>query len=207
MIYPSLYNGPVNYFARLVREETILIEQFDSYIKQTYRNRCRVSGPNGVLSLSIPVKRNRGVKCLHRDIRIDYDKPWNKIHWKSLVAAYAASPFFEYISDDLVGFYEGRFDFLVDLNTQMLEKTLKIMGLDIPVHLTREFQEITGEDDPRQFIHPKINTWVADPGFAAEPYHQVFSERFGFQANLSILDLLFNEGPDSLSVLKRSLRT
>ena len=143
MIYPSLYNGPVNYFARLVREETILIEQFDSYIKQTYRNRCRVSGPNGVLSLSIPVKRNRGVKCLHRDIRIDYDKPWNKIHWKSLVAAYAASPFFEYISDDLVGFYEGRFDFLVDLNTQMLEKTLKIMGLDIPVKLTREFKEIT----------------------------------------------------------------
>jgi hypothetical protein len=80
-----------------------------------------------VLSLSIPVKRNRGVKSLHRDIRIDYDKPWNKIHWKSLVAAYAASPFFEFIRDDLVGFYEGRFDFLVDLNTQLLEKTLKIM--------------------------------------------------------------------------------
>lgn len=207
MIYPSLYNGPVNYFVRLVREDQILIEQFDSYTKQTYRNRCRILGPNGVLTLSIPVKRKRGMKSHFRDIRIDYDKPWNKIHWKSLVAAYASSPFFEFIRDDLAPFYEGRYGFLVDLNRQMLEKTLNIMGLDIPVQITHGFEGINGEDDPRHFIHPKIKTKVADPGFIPFVYHQVFSERFGFQANLSILDLLFNEGPDSLSVLKKSLKT
>jgi hypothetical protein len=207
LIYPSLYNGPVNYFVRLVREDQILIEQFDSYTKQTYRNRCRILGPNGVLSLSIPIKRKRGMKSHFRDIRIDNDKPWNKIHWKSLVASYASSPFFEFIRDDLAPFYEGRFEFLVDLNMKMLDKTLQIMGLDIPVQLTHGFEEISGKDDPRHFIHPKIKTEVADPGYIPVAYHQVFSERFGFQSNLSILDLLFNEGPDSLSVLNKSLKT
>ena len=207
MVYPLLYNGPVNYFARLVREEHTLLEQYDNYLKQTYRNRCRILGPNGVLSLSIPVKRRRGEKSLYKEIRVDYDTPWNKIHWKSLVAAYGASPFFEFIRDDLNPFYERRFEFLVDLNLQMLEKTLEIMGLDIPVGLTEAFTEITGEDDPRAFIHPKRDLVVADPSFSPVSYHQVFTERHGFQPNLSILDLLFNEGPDSLPILHRSLRT
>jgi len=206
LIYPSLYNGPINYFARLVREEKILLEQFDNYTKQTYRNRCRILGPNGVLTLSIPIKRKRGMKSHFRDIRIDNDKPWTKIHWKSLEAAYASSPFFEYIRDDLAPFYEGRREFLVDLNRQMLEKTMHIMGLHNPVKLTQDFEEISGKEDPRYFIHPKIKTEVADPGFTPVVYHQVFSERFGFQSNLSILDLLFNEGPDSLSILKNSFK-
>ncbi len=207
MVYPLLYNGPVNYFARLVREEHPLLEQYDNYLKQTYRNRCRILGPNGVLSLSVPVKRKRGEKSLYKEIRVDYDKPWNKIHWKSLVAAYGASPFFEFIRDDLAPFYEQRFEFLVDLNLQMLEKTLAIMGLGTPVSLSKAFTEIRGEEDPSAFIHPKAELVVADPSFSPVTYHQVFAEKHGFQSNLSILDLLFNEGPNSLSILHRSLRT
>jgi hypothetical protein len=207
LIYPLLYNGPVNYYARLVREDRIVLEQFDSYVKQTYRNRCTILGPNGVQTLSIPVKRKRGVKNHFRDIRIDYEIPWNRIHWKSLEAAYGSSPFFGIIRDDLVVFYERRHEFLVDLNRLLMERTLEIMGLHIPVTLTAAFSEISGEGDPRRYIQPKVDSLVADPGFEPVPYHQVFSEKHGFLPNLSILDLLFNAGPESLALLHKSLRT
>lgn len=187
-------------------EDEIILEQFDNYIKQSYRNRCRICGANGALNLSIPVKRLRGTKTLFKDIRIDYDMSWQKVHWRSLVAAYACSPFFEYFMDDLVGFYENKFEYLVDLNRALLEKTLYCMGVDIPMRMSDKFEAISGKEDPRQFIHPKLDTRVADPAFTALPYHQVFEEKHGFQSNLSILDLLFNEGPGSLSVLKKSLR-
>jgi hypothetical protein len=207
IIYPTLYNGPVNYYARLIREKEIHLEQYDNYIKQTYRNRCRILSPNGVLTLSIPVKRRRGTKTLLRDVRIDYDSPWNHIHWKSLQASYASSPFFEYLVDDLAIFYERHFQFLVDLNQQILQQTLQVMGLEIPVILTRSFSAIAGEQDPRELIDPKKDQTVVDPDFKPVAYHQVFSDRFGFQSNLSILDLLFNEGPSAYSILQQSLRT
>lgn len=190
-----------------MREDKIILEQYDSYIKQSYRNRCRICGANGTLNLSIPVKRQRGTKTLFKDIRIDYDMSWQKVHWRSMVAAYASSPFFEYFMDDLVVFYEKRVEYLVDLNRALLEKTLFCMGVKIPVRMSDAFIPISDREDPRQFIHPKLETRVADPAFSALPYHQVFEEKHGFQSNLSILDLLFNEGPGSLSVLKKSLKT
>jgi hypothetical protein len=207
LIYPSLYNGPLNYFARLVREEEIFLEQFDHYHKQSYRNRCKILGPNGLMSLSIPVKKKRGVKNFSRDIRIDYDMAWNRTHWRSLVASYASSPFFEYLSDDLARFYERKFDFLVDLNLELMEWILAWMEVQTTVRLTTSFSEILDESDPRHFLHPKIDETVADPDFQSIEYHQVFSDRFGFQPNLSVLDLLFNEGPGALGILHKSLKT
>jgi len=206
LIYPLLYNGPVQYYAWLVREEEIFLEQYDSYVKQTYRNRCKIIGPNGLLSLSIPVKRIKGIKSPFREVRVDYDMPWNLVHWKSLVASYASSPFFEFFRDDLQPFYEKRFEFLVDLNLGLMEKTVEMMGMDLPLKLTQNFQAITGEKDPRYFIHPKLDPGKSDPRFFPRVYHQVFEEKHGFQPNLSILDLLFNEGPAALSVLKNSIR-
>ena len=207
MIYPVLYNGPVQYFAHLIREEEIILEQYDSYIKQTYRNRCNIIGPNGLLTLSIPVKRIRGTKSLFKEVRVDYDKPWNRIHWKSLLASYAASPFFEFFRDELAPFYEKHYEFLVDLNKALLEKTLQMMALDIPLILTNEFKTISGDNDPRNFIHPKLDARKADARFSPIVYHQVFEEKHGFQPNLSILDLLFNEGPRAKDILKDSLKT
>jgi hypothetical protein len=207
LIYPALYNGPLNYYARLIREEKIILEQYDHYHKQTYRNRCRILGPNGVLTLSIPVKKKHGEKTLVRDIRIDYDMPWNRAHWRSLLASYASSPFFEYLSDDLSRFYEVRFDFLIDLNLQLVENILGLLEIHIPVIASSSFREIEGTSDPRHFIHPKRDQKVEDPDFQTIEYHQVFSDRFGFQPNLSILDLLFNEGPGATSILRKSLRT
>lgn len=207
MVYPALYNGPVNYFAHLVREKEIVLEQFDHYTKQTYRNRCRIVGPNGLLTLSIPVKRRRGGKTLHRDIRIDYDTPWNKIHWRSLVASYASSPFFEYFMDDLAVYYEHNYEFLLDLNRNLMVNILKLMNLDIPVKLTTRFSGFAGENDPQIFISSKIDQAVTDPDFTPVEYHQVFSDRLGFQTNTSVLDLLFNEGPSALSVLQECIKT
>ncbi len=123
-----------------------------------------------------------------------------------MVASYAASPFFEYMMDDLVGFYEDKYEFLLDLNQQLLEKILQLMGLNIPVKCTISFSEITGETDPRHFIHPKLDQAIVDSDFHPIAYHQVFSDRLGFQANLSILDLLFNEGPGAHIILQKSLR-
>lgn len=207
MVYPALYNGPVNYFARLVNEKKIVIEQFDHYQKQSYRNRCKILGPNGTISLSIPVKKQHGVKNLLRDIRIDYDTHWNRNHWRSLLAAYASSPYFEYMADELHPFYEGKFEFLIELNQELLECALGIMGLNIPLTLSSSFSRITQDSDPRYFIHPKKSETVADPDFNPIEYHQVFSDRFGYQSNLSILDLLFNEGPNAVTILRQSLRT
>jgi hypothetical protein len=207
LIYPALYNGPVNYFARLVREKEIVLEQFDHYHKQTYRNRCKIMGPNGVFSLSIPVKKHHGAKTLMRDVRIDYDTAWNRNHWRSLVASYASSPYFELLADELAPYYERKFEFLIDLNRELLECCFEIMGLHIPITCSSSFTEIVKESDPRYFIHPKKREEVEDSDFMPIEYHQVFSDRFGFKPNLSVLDLLFNEGPTVPGILRSSLRT
>jgi hypothetical protein len=207
LVFPALYNGPLNYYARLVRQQEIVLEQYDSYTKQSYRNRCLIMGPNGLITLSIPVKRAKGVKTRMLDIRIDYDSNWNRIHWRSLVASYASSPFFEYLADEIRPIYHTRYTFLVDLNQQLLEHTLGFLGLDIPVGRSLEFTPLESAGDPRNFIHPKKDQAVEDPGFLPKEYHQVFSDRLGFHPNLSILDLIFNVGPEALSYLHACLKT
>jgi hypothetical protein len=190
-----------------VLQKEVILEQHDSYIKQSYRNRCMIMGPNGIISLSIPVINKHGVKSIMRDVQIDYDTPWNKIHWKSLEASYAASPFFEYLADELLAFYSKKYKFLIDLNQELMEYTLQQMGISPAMKRSESFKEIVSNQDPRHFIHPKKDQAVLDPGFQPEAYHQVFSDRLGFQSNLSILDLLFNLGPGTLSYLLRSLKT
>lgn len=164
-------------------------------------------GPNGKLDLIVPVKRQRGSKTLFRDIRIDYDTPWQRIHLGSLEASYASSPYYEFMMDDLDPYYRKQHHFLVELNLLLVECALHLLGVQIPVSLTGSFSGITGPGDPRQFIHPKQDPSGSDPVFNPFRYHQVFSEKHGFMPNLSILDVLFNEGPTALSVLHASLKT
>jgi len=207
LVYPALYNGPVYYYARLIREKKIHLEQHDHYTKQTYRNRFRIMGPNGILTLVVPVKRKRGRKNLLKDVRIDYDTPWNKIHWRSMVASYASSPFFELMKDELEPFYCKQTGFLFDLNLGLLMATLNLLGKEIPVDVSTSFKPLNGEKDPRAVIHPKLDPAGADPDFQPAAYHQVFADRHGFEPNLSILDLLFNEGSNASLILQNSLRT
>jgi len=203
LIFQSVYNGPVQYFARIIREEYIVIEQFDHYSKQTYRNRCSIAGANGILDLTIPVINEHGRKTRMKDVKIDYSLPWQKNHLRSIQSAYATAPFYEFIIDDLVYFYENPIRFLIDINKGLLEKVFAILDKQINISFTESFLPLKEDgSDPRFFIHPKREFQIYDPEFMPANYNQVFIHKHGFIPNLSILDLLFNEGLNSLNILE-----
>ena len=183
-----------------------IIEQYDNYIKQTYRNRCNILGANGILPLSIPVLKGLDRKTYVRDIRIDYNKKWQKLHWKSIESAYRHSPFFEFYMDEFFPFYERKFVFLLDFNASLLELVLQSLEIDMNLRYSSKFMDVPASDlaDYRESIHPKRDP-LSDPFFIPVTYRQVFSERLGFKANLSIIDLLFNEGPNSRMILEKSV--
>jgi hypothetical protein len=180
-----------------------VIERYDHYTKQTYRNRCNLYGANGLLTLSIPVHKQHGHKTFTRDIRIDDSRKWQKLHWKGIESAYMHSPFFEFYMDEIRDFLVKRHTFLIDLNTEILEYLLESLEIGGGYTLSGEYLEMGNEEvkDLRDSIHPKRSA-AEDPEFLAKPYSQVFIDRYGFLENLSILDLLFNEGPNARDVLE-----
>jgi hypothetical protein len=200
------YLGPVQYFTKFIVHSVRILERFDHYSKQSYRNRCHIMGANRILPLSIPVLKGPAHKTYVRDIRIDNRKKWQKLHWKSIESAYRHSPFFEFFMDEFAPFYEKRFGFLFDFNTALLGVVLRALDIDNQIRYTDEFIDNPAENcaDYREIIHPKREL-SADPLFVPVPYQQVFAERLGFGANLSIIDLLFNEGPNARSVLDQSI--
>lgn len=200
------YLGPVQYFTKFLMHRVRIIERYDHYIKQTYRNRCNIMGANGILPLSIPILKGQAHKTYVRDIRIDYNKKWQKLHWRSIESAYRHSPFFEFYMDEFFPFYEQRFEFLFDFNAALLELMLQSLQIDNSLRYSSEFMNVSVRDyaDYRETIHPKRDL-SSDPLFAPVSYRQVFAERLGFKANLSIIDLLFNEGPNARSVLEQCI--
>ena len=202
----TAYFGPIHYYTKFLIHNLRAIEIHDNYSKQTYRNRCNIYGANGLLPLSIPVLKGPEHKSLVRDIKIDDSKNWKKLHWKGIESAYMHSPFFEYYMDEIQAFFERRYSFLIDLNMDILHLTLTHLEIGSDFTLTDEFIENTGKNyaDYRELIHPK-KAPQADTDFVLRPYQQVFSTRHGFLPNLSILDLLFNEGPNSRTILKESI--
>jgi len=181
-----------------MQADKVMIEAYETYPKQTYRNRCRIMTANGVLPMSIPVSKTEGRKTKTKDIRIFYDEPWHRMHWRSIDAAYSNSPFYLYYKDELEGFYHKKFTFLLDMNMEIVRTIFRIMGIQTDIDLTGDYEhEKEGITDLRTHISPKKP--VDQTHFIK--YHQVFEERFGFIADLSIIDLLFNEGPASLGIL------
>ncbi len=205
-LLPLAYLPPVGYFSVMESYPAgVKIEQWDSYHKQTYRNRCRISGANGVLDLVIPIVKNSGQKTLVKDVKIDYSTRWQANHWKSITSAYNSSPFFEYYADDFVPFYDKKWNFLIDFNIDILVLLCELLNIKKDFTLTENFEkEAAGADDYRDVISPKINanSYVIPVGF--KNYHQTFIEKFGFIENLSIIDLLFNEGRMSGEIIKSS---
>ncbi|KPL12645.1 MAG: hypothetical protein AMS26_16815 [Bacteroides sp. SM23_62] len=200
------YLGPVQYFTKFLIHPVRIIERYDHYIKQSYRNRCNIMGANGILPLSVPVLKGQAHKTYVRDIRIDHDKKWQKLHWRSIESAYRHSPFFEFYMDEFVPFYEQKFEFLIDLNAALLEVVLSALEIDNTIRYSSKFIDVSDDDyaDYREIIHPKRDL-PSDPLFVPVAYQQVFAERLGFKANLSIIDLLFNEGPKARSVLEQCI--
>ncbi|MDB4918550.1 WbqC family protein [Mucilaginibacter sp.] len=197
-VLPMFYLPPVEYFVRLnTYKPDILIESEEHFPKQTYRNRANVYTPDGVLTLTVPVIKGSKNHTKIKDVKISYDFEWQRLHWLSLQACYRRSAYFEYYEDELVPFYEKKFNFLFDYNEQLLQFILKAMKIKLELKYTKSYEaEYPNLADYRNTISPKHETDIEQ-----KPYFQVFEDRKGFIKNLSIVDLLFNQGPHSVNYL------
>ena len=207
ILLSSAYLPPVQYFAHLQSAEQVWIEQYDHYQKQTFRNRCVIAAPDGPLSLTVPIEKPNTPKAFMRDIRISDHGNWRHLHWNAIESAYNHTPFFEYYKDDFRPFYEKKFDFLVDYNEQLCQLVCQLIDIDTSLQRTESYVAEPSNTiiDLRDAIHPKKEV-MDDASFSAVPYYQVFQERLGFLPNLSIIDLLFNMGPEAILVLQKSIK-
>ena len=195
-IFPLFYFGPVSYYSELIHQQDFVFEINENFRKQTYRNRCYIQGANSKLRLAIPIEHDGSRKM--RDIKISDSENWRKEHLKSLISAYKSSPYFEFYEDDLIPVFEKSEQFLIDFNLKTNEFINQKLKLNINIELTDSYSEKTaGTDYRNQFNSKEIPNPELFP-----VYTQVFSERFDFMPDLSILDLLFNEGPKSVEYLK-----
>ncbi len=198
LLHP-MYFGSIAQYAAIAQSEQLSFENEDNYQKQTYRNRTYIYGANGKLLLTVPVKDNtKNGKNRYTDIKIENEFQWQKLHWKSLESAYRTSPYFEYYEDDFAPLFEKKKTFLLDFNYECMQVVLESLQLDSVYTKTSTYQKITNDHtDLRSLVNVKTTT--AEPS----PYIQVFSEKYGFIPNLSILDLLFNEGTNALTYLEQ----
>ena len=185
----TAYLAPVQYYTKLMAAQCIRVEHCENYIKQSYRNRCLIAGPDGVLPLTIPVEKTDNPKCPVRDIRISDHGQWRHLHWNALVSAYNHTPFFEYYKDDLQPFYEKKYAFLVDFNEELCRLMCGLIGLEPVMEATTTYASDVpqGWTDCRDSIHPK-RPYTEDADFSPKPYYQVFDRKLGFLPNLSIID-------------------
>lgn len=202
ILLSTAYFAPVQYYSEFLKAEKVYIEQFENFIKQTYRNRCVIQGGNGSIQLIVPVVKGRGPKILIKDLKISFDTNWQRNHWRTIFSAFNSSPFFEYYKDDILPFFETKHRFLLDFNLKINEVICELLEIENVAVLTEDFEKVPVETrNLRESISPK-NKAANGNRFQAKEYTQVFSDKLGFAPNLSILDLLFNEGPNSLSVLQ-----
>lgn len=206
VLLSSAYLAPIQYYTKLLRHygDMVYVEAFDHYVKQTYRNRCIITDANGPLALTIPTEKTGEGKCLMRDVRISNHGNWRHQHWNALEAAYRHTPFFQYYEDDFRPFYEKKISYLYDLNMQLMQLICELIGLEVSLSPTNQYQHNPDEmADFRTIISPKA-PWQEDVEFVPAEYYQVFKEKHGFLPNMSIVDLLFNMGPESIIILNNS---
>lgn len=194
MIFPIFYFGPISYFAELIKAENYAFEIHENFPKQTYRNRCYIQSANGKLRLGLPINHN-GKRSM-KDVEISYDHPWQKEHFKSLTSAYQSSPYFEYYEDEIASIYDKKDKFLIDFNFRTLEFINSKLKLELNLNKTKSYQTIEENSDFRNQFSAK-----SEPIEMPE-YMQVFDDKFDFMPDLSILDLLCNEGSKSATYLK-----
>lgn len=193
IVLPTAYLPPISWFAQLCSGEPIVIEQCENFHRQTIRNRCSIDAPNGVLNLTVPVDKSNfrdGAKCQMRDVKISYSSDWRHQHWNAIKSSYFNSPFFEYLQDDFFPIYRKQWTFLMDLNEALIMKCCEL--IDIQPNISRS-TEYMGTVQTR--TEPMVS-----------PYYQVFAHKHGFQQDLSIVDLIFNLGPEALLYLTKSER-
>lgn len=203
----SAYFAPIQWYQKLNLYDKVWVEANDNFIKQTYRNRCLIATANGVQALSVPVERPQGAdgKCVMKDLRISDHGSWRHLHWNALMSAYGESPFFEYYADDLRPFFEKKWTFLYDFNMEICAKMCELIDIQPTIEPTTEYipaddLRLNGIADYRDVIRPKHP--LPDGDFTSRRYYQVYERRHGFIPNLSVLDLLFNMGNESVFLLR-----
>ena len=203
ILLSTTYFGPIQWYQKLYRAEEVFIERCESFQKQTYRNRCIIATTNGPQPLTVPVERGQGDQI--RSLRISDHGNWRHLHWNALKSAYGESPFFDYYQDDIRPFFEQRWDYLFDFNETIREKMCELLDIQpkvVPTELflsPAEIKESAFGTDYREAIRPKHPE--PDPDFTPRRYYQVYEQKYGFLPNLSVLDLLFNMGPESIFYL------
>ena len=217
LLLETAFMPPVSYFAAIAEDFTLSygrvvslvharlrLEACENYQKQSYRNRCRIYAAGGVESLTLPVVHEGGTSSLPiREIRVDWSRDWLPRMERAIVSAYESSPYFEYYRDSLFDILESRPEKLFDLNIRLIHYFLGKIGISADIDFTTEYER-PGETAPdirdlRGLIHPKRPSILK----TEKPYWQVFAAKYGFKSDLSVMDLLFNEGPDSISYLKK----
>ncbi|HEX8268818.1 MAG TPA: WbqC family protein [Flavobacterium sp.] len=197
LLYPT-YFPSISQFAAIAQAASITFEVDDNFQKQTNRNRMYIYSPNGLQLLNIPVKHSKDAHQKTKDIRIESAFDWQKQHFKSLEAAYRTSPFFEYFEDAIMPVFDKKHEFLMDLNLLTIEIVAKCLKMKLEYKKSQEyFHEVTDVIDFRPLANGKKDNYVF------ESYTQVFGEKFGFLNNLTVLDLLFNEGRYAPDYLKK----
>jgi len=196
LLLSTAYFPPVSYFSLIRNAEKVLIEQEENYPRQTFRNRCSILASGGIMDLSVPVSKEGRIKIPTRDVTIDYSKRWQQVHLRALLSAYNRSPYFQYYFEYLETSLLKNHKFLLDLNNELLLKCMEIINLKKPVSLTSTFVPVSeDENDYRYKIKPGT-----EPLIRTKPYIQVFGNN-SFVPGLSILDLIFNTGPEAADYL------
>ena len=190
----------LEYFCALLKHDTIMVESHEYFEKQSYRNRCKILTTNKVDVLTVPVK-NGNTKILIKDLRIDYHQDWTRRHWGAIHSAYGKSPFFEFYADYFKKILDKKPDFLFDFNLDLLTICLKLLRLEKTIIFTENYEKDV-ENDFRGQIHPK-KVYQENQLYQPVKYRQNFGNEF--EPNLSILDLLFCQGNQSLKILQESL--
>ena len=181
----------------------VYIEACENFQKQSYRNRCRFYGAEGVQTLSFPILHEGGThKIPISEIKIDYKTPWVQQHERAIISAYGMSAYFDYYKDELFAILEAGHERLFDLNLALIRFFIEKTGIKVDLRLTQDYEREPQMDDLREIIHPKHPNTILSDLDLEKPYFQVFAPKYGFQSDLSIMDLLFNEGPDSILFLK-----
>ncbi|MFV0540156.1 MAG: WbqC family protein [Aestuariibaculum sp.] len=197
VLHPAYFPN-IAHFVALVKAKTVVLETYDNFLKQTYRNRAYIYGANGRQTLNIPVIHSQKNRQLYRDVKVFNEEKWQAQHWKSLLSAYSTSPFFEFYKDELQPLFNIKASYILDFNLKCMKTICDCLQLDMPELKTEEYQkDITYGNDFRYLVNAKKIT-----EFHFEPYTQVFGNKHGFISNLSILDVLFNEGPNTLNYLE-----
>ncbi|KFF73809.1 hypothetical protein HX13_17520 [Chryseobacterium sp. P1-3] len=197
VLLPVFYMPPVSWFSVFLNAENeITLEQFENFPKQTYRNRANIYGANGKLSLIIPIHHNG--KREMKDIEISYREDWRTLHWKSIKTAYQSSPYFEYYEDKFRKIFDLKEKFLLDFNLKGLEIIQQILKTEKAQSLNEEYIKNPECVNLREKFSAKLPS-----EFEMEEYYQTFSDKFGFLKDLSVLDLICNKGPESLTYIKK----